>query len=439
MGQSINSIGVDQSIDVDDEKLLLQLPKWKIWYTMIVLYVLFFLDLATRSIISPMFPILQKEFGLSDTQLGWLSTIVLAMVGLLSIPLSYVIDRWRRGKMISLMAIVWSIASLCSGFAVNFTQLLSMRAVLGVGEASFNSGGQSLIMAMIKKSRRATITGLWTTATSLGMGCGMLIGGWVALNYGWRTAFIVVAIPGIIFGIMAWFMPDYKNRPKGTDEENDINKPSFVDTMKDILKNKTLVALFISFGLAYLFINSLVYWLPTYFTRYMGMDVATAGTLTGVVLISALLSSPVGGLIGDRISRNKPKNKMLLCWLCMVFSLCSFVCAMVYNIWPLFIAVSFFQFMSLPVQNTASQEIVPFFQRATTYGVYIFCMFFLGGLWGPAITGMVSDASSLQIAFWINGAILFVACIGYFLTYRFFNGDFYRARKREEGIELIMT
>lgn len=81
-----------------EEKLLLPLPKWKFWYVMIVLYVLYFLDFATRAVVSPMFPILKQDLGLSDAQLGWLSTIVLARVGLLSIPLSYMIDRSGCGR-----------------------------------------------------------------------------------------------------------------------------------------------------------------------------------------------------------------------------------------------------------------------------------------------------------------------------------------------------
>jgi len=417
-----------------EEKLLLPLPKWKFWYVMIVLYVLYFLDFATRAVVSPMFPVLKAELGLSDAQLGWLSTIVLAMVGLLSIPLSYFIDRWRRGRMLSLMSIVWSVASFFSGLSVNFTQLLVTRGILGVGEASFNSGGQSLIMAMVKKARRATVTGLWTTATSLGMAFGMVIGGWVAVNMGWRMAFMVVAIPGIIFGILAWFMPDYKNRPKDQNGAVGAATMSFGSTMKAILTNKTAVALFISFGLLYYFLNTIVYWLPTYFNRYMGMDVTTAGSLTAVVMISALIGSPLGGWLGDLISRKNPANKMLLCWICVCLSIVCYVCAIIFNTWPLFFVVTFFSYMYIPAQHTASQEIVPFYLRASTYGVYIFCMFFLGGLWGPAVTGMVSDASNLQMGFWVNGGVAVLGSIGYFVTYKLFNKDYAKARKLEEGV-----
>jgi len=115
-----------------EEKLLLPLPTWKLWYTMIILYLLYFLDFATRAVISPMFPILKQEMGLSDTQLGWLSTIVLAMVSLLAIPLSYFIDRWSRSKMISLMSFVWSAGSFFSGLSNTFTQLLITRGYWGL-------------------------------------------------------------------------------------------------------------------------------------------------------------------------------------------------------------------------------------------------------------------------------------------------------------------
>jgi len=425
---------MSKPVNTDDEKIMLPLAKWKIWYMMVVIYILFLLDYGTRSVISPMFPILQKELSLSDTQLGWLGTAVLVMVGLLAIPLSYVIDRWRRGKMISLMSILWSIASLCSGLATNFAQLISARAVLGVGEASFNSAGQALIMATFKKSRWATITGIWFSATALGTALGMLVGSIVAVKYGWRNAFMAMAIPGIIFGILAWFIADYKNRPRDADGTYGGTSAGFGRTVKDIFKNKTLVTLFISYALANIFSTTMLMWLPTYFNRYMGMDVVLAGSLTAAVMMTAIVASPLGGIVGDRFSRKKPANKALFCWIGIIMCLVSFVCAIGFNIWPLFFIVVLSMYMLLPVQQTAMQEAVPFYQRATAYGAYMFCVMILGGTWGPALTGVISDASNLQTAFWVNGAILLVASFGYLLMYKFFNGDYYCARKQEEGI-----
>lgn len=414
-----------------DEKLLLPLPKWKLWYTMIILYLLYFLDFATRAVISPMFPILKKDLGLTDSQLGWLSTVVLAIVCVLAIPLSYFIDRWSRRKMISLMSIVWSAGSFFSGLSTNFTQLLLTRGILGVGEASFTSAGQAMIMATIKKARRATVTGIWTTASSLGMACGMLVGGFVATRYGWHAAFMAVAVPGLVLGILAWFLPDFKQQLQTGGPSSSSDKLSFNSIIRDLVRNKTLVSLCISFGLAYFFSNTIIYWLPTYFIRYMDMDVARAGAMTAGVLVTALLAAPLGGFLGDRISRKNPRNKILLCWISIIAALATFMLAIFLNFWMLFFIVTFFLFLFVPVQQIVCQEIVPFYQRATAYGVYVFCMFFLGGLWGPAVTGMISDAYNLQVAFWINGAVLLIASLGYLFMYRFYQADYTRARELE--------
>jgi MFS family permease len=416
-----------------EEKLLLPLSRWKLWYTMIIIYLLYFLDFATRSVISPMFPILKKEMNLSDAQLGWLSTIVLAMVCLLAIPLSYFIDRWSRRKMMALMSIVWSAGSFFSGLSANFAQLLATRGVLGVGEASFTSAGQAMIMATIKKARRATVTGIWTTAAPLGMAFGMLIGGLVASKYSWQSAFIAVAVPGIILGILAWFLPDFKNQLKSNDADG-AKGQNLGRVIKDLMRNKTLVALCVASGLIYFFSNTMVYWLPTYFIRYMGMDVARAGTMTAGVLVIALIAGPLGGFLGDRISKKNPGNKNLLCWAGAVAALITFVLAVLLNAWPIFFVVTLFIYLFIPVQQIVCQEIVPFYQRATAYGMYVFCMFLLGGLWGPAITGMISDAVNLQAAFWINGAVLLVASFGYLLMYRFYRADHDRARQLEAEV-----
>jgi MFS family permease len=287
-----------------------------------------------------------------------------------------------------------------------------------------------MIMATVKKARRATVTGIWTTASSLGMACGMLVGGFVATKYGWHAAFMALAIPGVILGILAWFLPDFKNQLKAEGAEGGKGL-SFGGILKDLVKNKTLVALCISFGLAYFFSNTIVYWLPTYFIRYMGMDVARAGAMTAGVMVTALIAAPLGGFLGDRIARKNQTNKILLCWLSVMAALVTFVLAVLLNLWPLFFVVTFFLFLFIPVQQIVCQEIVPFYQRATAYGVYVFCMFFLGGLWGPAVTGMISDASNLQTAFWVNGAILLVASLGYLFMYRSYKGDYDQARRLE--------
>ncbi|MGD0856785.1 MAG: MFS transporter, partial [Dehalococcoidia bacterium] len=182
----------------EEQDILIKVPRWKIGYSITVLFVLYMLDYAMRSVIGPMTPALKSSLGLSDTDVGWLMSAVLIGVAVFALPLSFVIDRWRRSKMVSLISIVWSAASIFSGFCVNFGQLLATRAVVGIGEAGFVSGGMALIVGMVRKTRRAFVTGIWAAAIPLGSALGFLVGGWVTKSWGWQAALWAIASPGIL-------------------------------------------------------------------------------------------------------------------------------------------------------------------------------------------------------------------------------------------------
>jgi MFS family permease len=351
----------------------------------------------------------------------------------LALPLSYVIDRWRRGRLVSLMGIVWSIGSLFSGLSGSFAQLLTSRGVLGVGESAYASGGMAIISATIKKERRATVTGLWNTAIPLGIAFGMIAGGWIAVTYGWRMAFIALAIPGLILGILAWFFPDYKS--SAVHNNNSHASPGFIATIKELVKNKALVFLYVSFALYTLYSQACVYWGPTLFTRYFNMDMASAGMLSGSMTLLALVAGPLGGILVDRIARNNPRNKVILIFVSILLTLVCNIIGFIWQIIPLLFAGSFFSVLFLAAQMTSTQEIVPAYQRASSYGVYVVCQYLLGGLWGPWVTGIISDASNLLNAFTIVTIIGLVGCMGYLLAARYFNDAVSTARTKDLELE----
>jgi predicted MFS family arabinose efflux permease len=408
----------------ENNGLLLPLPKWKIWYIMIILYGLWFLDYATRMVISPMFPALQKDLGLSDSQLGMLTSVVLGVITLLALPLSYVIDRWRRGKLMSIMGLVWSCGSFFSGFSVNFGQLFASRATLGVGEAAYSSGAVAMITATIKKERRATVISLWNTAIPLGIAFGMMLGGWAAVHVGWRTAFHAVAIPGIILGVLAWFMPDYKSIAIRQDQKD---QTGFLSTVKQLLKNKTLFWLYIGFGLFTLQVQACMYWGPTFFNRYFGMNMSKAGLMA----LSALIAGPLGGILADRVARKNPRNKLILCFISVLLSLGFSIAGYVLRIIPLVFMGTFFMVFFVAAQATVTQEVVPSFQRSSSYGLYVLTQYLLGGLWGPWLCGVISDSSNLINAFYIVTLIGLVGCGGYLLAARHYDSDVNAAKEKD--------
>lgn len=420
-----------------EQDILIKVSRWKMGYSITVLFVLYMLDYALRSVIGPMTPALKSSLGLSDTEVGWLMSVVLIGVAVFALPLSFVIDRWRRSKMISLISIIWSVASIFSGFCVNFSQLLTTRAVVGIGEAGFVSGGMALIVGMVRKARRAFVTGIWAAAIPLGSAVGFLVGGWVTKSYGWQAALWALAVPGVLFGILAWFMPDYKINREALEKAGSGRSTAIFSTLKEMVQIKSLPVMYIAIALAMCLQQGSIPWLPVLLNRSMGMDNAIASTLSSGIALLAVISMPLGGWVADKVSHHNPRNKVLVMvvglWLTSLLMAAGAYLASL----PIFIAGCFFIPFGVSAQLNAVQEIVPIYRRATAWGLYMFTGYFLGGMWGPIIMGAVSDVAGIQAAYLVICAIGIIATIGLLWAVRHFNADYGRARDIDRSMGLL--
>ncbi len=419
----------------EEQDILIKVPRWKIGYSITVLFVLYMLDYALRSVIGPITPALKSSLGLSDTEIGWLMSVVLIGVAVFALPLSMVMDRWRRSKMVSIISIVWSIAGVFSGFCINFGQLLAARTVVGIGEAGFVSGGMALIVGMVRKARRAFVTGIWAAAIPLGSALGFLVGGWVTKSWGWQAALWAIATPGIIFGILAWFMPDYKINKESLQKTGSQKSMAIATTLKEMLQIKTLPILYVSIALSGCLQQGAIPWLPVLLNRSMGMDNAIASTFSSGIAMLAVISMPLGGWVADRVSRHNPHNKVMVMvagmWLTALLMAAGAYLASL----PLFIAGCFFLPFGVSAQLNAVQEIVPAYRRATAMGLYMLTIYFLGGMWGPTIMGAVSDAAGIQMAYIVICGIGIVSTLGLLWAARSFNADYQRATEVDRAME----
>lgn len=410
------------------DDVLLKLPAWKIWYSMFVLYFLYFFDYAARLVIGPLFPYLKKDLGLTDPQLGMLTSVVLAGVCILSMPLAAFIDRWRRSRTLSIVAIAWSIASVGTGLSSTFNQILTSRAAVGIGEAGFSSGGAALISAMFSRTKRAMMIGIWNTSMTAGAAFGLMAGGIIATKYGWQTAFYAVGIPGIILGIMAWFMPDYENVSK----EKDAAALSFFGAFKGVLTSKSLVCMYFACGLGAVLLQTQLYWTSSLFVRFLGMTPAQAGTINGYMMFCGFLAYPLSGWLADRWSEKDLKGRMYFCGIMQLLAcLTTFAGVMMLSV-PLLALAMFFTFCIPSAQVAFTQEIVPLYNRATAYGGYVLTLYVLGGLWGPMLTGFVSAASNLQMGFYVAAGVSLIAILFYLVGSRYVVADFNDARVKEK-------
>jgi len=189
---------------------------------LIVLTLLYMMAYMDRSVMTVVVEQLKADIGLTDGQIGFLQTTFMVGVGLMMIPCGVMVDRWSRRKAIGLMAIIWSVATYLTGMASRFGSLLGARFLTSSGEAGFAPGSVAWLSLTFPKESRAKVLGIFNMGIPLGGALGVVLGGLIAAKTGsWRTPFYAFAVPGIVLGIIAFFLPDYRTIKSETDKPFD--------------------------------------------------------------------------------------------------------------------------------------------------------------------------------------------------------------------------
>src|SRR5215831_3497469 len=169
-------------------------------WSLFVVYVFSFVD---RQILSILNEPIKKEFSLSDSELGLLTGFSFALFyTTFGIPIARLADRSNRVNIISLSLLVWSAFTALTGLARYFWQLLVARLLVGIGEAGCNPPSHSIISDYFDVKRRATALSIYAMGVYGGTFLGLLIGGQIAHRYGWRVAFFIVGVPGVVLALL---------------------------------------------------------------------------------------------------------------------------------------------------------------------------------------------------------------------------------------------
>lgn len=396
---------------------------------MSILYFLYFMDFASRLGINPLYPLIQKSLHLTDAQIGMLGSATLLGMAIFVLPITYIADKWSRSKTVSLMAMFWSVSSICSGFAHGFTSMFVTRLGLGVGEASFAPTSISLISSWYKKSSWGKVLGIFNTSMPLGGFVGSIAAGILAVKFGWRTTLIVFGIPSLILGILALGIPDIKSlNEDGAVEEK--KKLSFISTLKVILKSKTMVIMTFAYSSAMLVNTAVASWSSMYFVRVLDFDVAKCGMLLGISGLIGTLMFPLGGAWIDKWGKKDIRSRMWIPAICCFSCGILFIGAFLLKSIPLFILGSAVFPLFVSSIGASSQELVPMTYRAVSYGVVIFGVQ-LFSMVGPTLVGVLSEHLGIMYALVIVQAVFLLAAIGFVWAGKHFIADEKRAREEE--------
>ena len=422
-------------------------------YVFILLFLLYLFDYADRMIITSLFPFIKAEWNLTDTQLGALISAVYWSIVILTIPASILVDRWSRRRTIGAMAAIWSVATAAASFTRTFPQLFVSRLFIGVGESGYAPGGSAMISALYPKERRSWMMGVWNASIPLGSAIGVAIGGFIAAKWGWRSAFGIVALPGIIIAILFFFIKDYKTvaltkngsskstsaaivngEDTGKGGDSDQNKMSFKDIVKEFTSKPSLI--FTYFGMAgIVFVTtSLLSWLPSYFSRLDNIPLQKAGVKASLVMLLAIIGAPLGGYIADKWRKKNINARLILPAITTIIAaFFAFLAFVVFDgtlqyIFLLMLGISVTMF--IPAAGAVTQDLVHPGLRANSYAIAVITQNLLGASTGPLVIGIISDRTDISVALSILPVFLVISAA------LFFFGSFFYKKDLEKVVEV---
>lgn len=374
-----------------------------------------------RYVLASVFPLIQQDLKLSDTQLGILASAFMIVYTLISPFMGFIGDRIKRHFVIGFSAIFWSIATVFSGLSKNFFQLSLTRAFVGIGEAGYGTVSPSYLAEWFDLKIRARILSLYALAIPFGSAIGYLLGGYLGQKYGWRQAFYIVGLPGIILGILAFTLKETPEREK--------SKEFKFSDYKVLFRNKTYLLISFSQAIATFSVGGLSAWMPTFYVRNWNITVAEAGFKFGVItVIAGILGNLSGGFMADYL-REKVKRAYFIVGYLSFFLSIPFAILAIFsenlNLSLLFIFLSeFFIFWHSGPYHAAIVEIIPVSIRSMAFAINIFILHAFGDAISPMIIGYISDKTELLVAIFFSSIYLIFGGITSILAGFFYNKNY---------------
>ncbi len=366
------------------------------------------LNYIDRQVLYAVFPLVKEDLRLSDTALGLLGSAFMICY-MFSAPLiGWAADRAGRIKLAACGLLLWSAATVGSGVASGYRALLSARAAVGIGEASFGTVSPGLIAGYFDKEKRGRVLSYFYLAIPLGSALGYLLGGILGKAYGWQSAFLIVGVPGLLLFFPMLFLRE----TPGTGSKSNTAPPE--DKGLRRILNRSFVINTLSMAAMTFALGGLAQWVPSFLHRIHGIDVAKGTTIFGIVtVIAGIGGTMTGGWLGDRLQKKTGKGYPLISAWGFVAGAPIAAYALLTNSFSACIAAillsEFFLFLNTGPLNTVVVNVTPPGLRATAFAVNIFFIHALGDAVSPTVIGRMSDLLGLRTALMITPVAILIA------------------------------
>lgn len=371
-------------------------PPQTIWYALVVLFLLNTLNFYDRQILGALTEPIRKELSLSDTQIGLLSTAFTLIYAAVGMPLGRMADTHSRRRILAIGVAAWSLLTAASGFARSYVTLFITRLGVGIGEASCAPAANSLIGDLFPPAQRARALSIFMLGLPVGLFLCYWLSGKVAHAFGWRTAFWLAAVPGMVVAAMAWAIQEPARGASEATKNAAAHRPG--SPWLVVGRIPTMWWIIASGALHNFNMYAVNAFTVAFLARYHRLSLPEATWITALVLGAVgVLGLLLGGWASDRLSQRWPNGRLLLTAGAMLIAApCVFLSlrapAGSVGQFALFMGLgSLLMFVYYSCVYPAIQDVVEPGLRGTAMALYFFAMYVLGASLGPVVTGALSD------------------------------------------------
>ena len=407
------------------------------YYALGILTIVYSINFIDRQLLSILQESIKADLMLSDAQLGLLTGFAFALFYTFAgLPIASLADRSNRRNIVAISLTIWSGMTAISGLAQNYWQLLAARVGVGIGEAGGSPPSHSMISDIFPPEKRASAIGFYSTGISIGILFGFLFGGWLNEFFGWRVAFFVVGIPGVLLALVLYLTVPEPIRGLAENRASTGDNPSMMTVFKVLLSRRSFLFMALGAAMNAFAGYSTANWVASFMIRTHQMPTGELGTWLALIIgLGGAIGVFGSGVLADNLGK---KDKRWYMWV-PVYAAAISVPFQIATYWvdgpyaalmcmtiPSILANAY-----LGATIASVHGMVGLRMRAVSSALLFFILNIIGLGMGPTTVGLVSDSlvdqhdvDSLRYAMmYIVPSSMFISGALYVLASRYIRED----------------
>lgn len=397
---------------------ILTKPKSSPWIALSLLIGINLFNYIDRQILAAVEPEIRATFFSPTDRNAMVKTAALGMVFLVTYMLAapalgWLADRFSRWVIIGTCVLFWSAATGASGLAGTFAILVLTRVLVGIGEGGYGPTSPTILADLFPLEKRARIMAFFCAAIPVGSALGYVLGGWISPHLGWRWAFYIVTLPGLLLGILCFFQRDPRGLGSGAKVRHRANR----DDYRKLIRTKSYAFNMLAQTAMTFAAGGLGFWVAEYL-RFRGQPPQSRIFFGGITVVAGLIATIIGGLLADRLRRRHAGSDFLVSGIGMLVAFPVFV-AMLFTpfplAWVLMFAVIFLLFMNTGPSNAALANVSYPNMRERAFALNILIIHLFGDVAAYLTIGYIGGHTNMTIAFLFVSGVMLVAAVAWLL------------------------